>query len=272
MPRSIEIPFGQVTLQLALSTLVIRLYVFDTNPAHINPDFLRFNDIVPPDWVVVRPVLAEPALSRVNYSNGVSIFGSDEEVSFRQVNLLNDDVELLVPELASRYLETPRPGLIVESVSIEPTCVLTYPPSGEPPLQPQVSHRFDTAVLIDQIEPQMLIRSVYRFHDKNVAITISEESTDPDVADPGLADTGLADTGLADTDLADTDLADTDLADTDVNVVELNISGQLHFPISDENYLTTARDHVYRWRQELHEFYLLATEVCSRQISIGDWQ
>jgi hypothetical protein len=242
MPRSIEIPFGQVTLQLALSTLVIRLYVFDTNPAHINPDFLRFNDIVPPDWVVVRPVLAEPALSRVNYSNGVSIFGSDEEVSFRQVNLLNDDVELLVPELASRYLETPRPGLIVESVSIEPTCVLTYPPSGEPPLQPQVSHRFDTAVLIDQIEPQMLISSMYRFHDKNVAITISEESTD------------------------------TDVADTDVNVIELTISGQLHFPISDENYLTTARDHVYRWRQELHEFYLLATEVCSRQISIGDWQ
>ena len=40
MPRSIEIPFGQLTLQLALSTLVIRLYVFDTNPAHINPDFL----------------------------------------------------------------------------------------------------------------------------------------------------------------------------------------------------------------------------------------
>ena len=247
MPRSIEISFGQVTLQLALSTLVIRLYVFDTNPAHINPDFLRFNDIVPPDWVVVRPVLAEPALSHVNYSNGVSIFGSDEEVSFHQANLLNDDVELLVPELASRYLETPRPGLIVDSVSIEPTCVLTYPPSGEPPLQPKLSHRFDTAVLIDQIEPQMLIRSMYRFHDKNVAITISEES-------------------------ADTDIADTDVADTDVADIELNISGQLHFPISDENYLTTARDHVYRWRQELHEFYLLATEVCSRQISIGDWQ
>ena len=247
MPRSIEIPLGQVTLQLALSTLVIRLYVFDTNPAHINPDFLRFNDIVPPDWVVVRPVLAEPALSRVNYSNGVSIFGSDEEVSFRQVNLLNDDVELLVPELASRYLETPRPGLIVDSVSIEPTCVLKYPPSGEPPLQPKVSHRFNTAVLIDQIEPQMLISSMYRFHDKDVAITISEESTD-------------------------TDVADTDVADTDAAVIELNISGQLHFPISDENYLTTARDHVYRWRQELHEFYLLATEVCSRQISIGDWQ
>ena len=252
MPRSIEISFGQVTLQLALSTLVIRLYVFDTNPAHINPDFLRFNDIVPPDWVVVRPVLAEPALSRVNYSNGVSIFGSDEEVSFRQVNLLNDDVELLVPELASRYLETPRPGLIVDSVSIEPTCVLTYPPSGEPPLQPKVSHRFDTAVLIDQIEPQMLISSMYRFHDKNVAITVSEESTD--------------------TDVTDTDVTDTDVADTDAAVIELNISGQLHFPISDENYLTTARDHVYRWRQELHEFYLLATEVCSRQISIGDWQ
>ena len=252
MPRSIEMPFGQVTLQLALSTLVIRLYVFDTNPAHINPDFLRFNDIVPPDWVVVRPVLAEPALSRVNYSNGVSIFGSDEEVSFRQVNLLNDDVELLVPELASRYLETPRPGLIVDSVSIEPTCVLKYPPSGEPPLQPKVSHRFNTAVLIDQIEPQMLISSMYRYHDKDVAITISEESTD--------------------TDVADTDIADTDVADTDAAVIELNISGQLHFPISDENYLTTARDHVYRWRQELHEFYLLATQVCSRQISIGDWQ
>ena len=252
MLRSIEIPFGQVTLQLALSTLVIRLYVFDTNPAHINPDFLRFNDIVPPDWVVVRPVLAEPALSRVNYSNGVSIFGSDEEVSFRQVNLLSDDVELLVPELASRYLETPRPGLIVDSVSIEPTCVLKYPPSGEPPLQPKVSHRFNTAVLIDQIEPQMLISSMYRYHDKDVAITISEESTD--------------------TDVADTDIADTDVADTDAAVIELNISGQLHFPISDENYLTTARDHVDRWRQELHEFYLLATEVCSRQISIGDWQ
>ena len=98
----------------------------------------------------------------------------------------------------------------------------------------------------------MLISSMYRFHDKNVAITISEESTD--------------------TDVADTDVADTDVADTDVNIIELNIRGQLHFPISDENYLTAARDRVNHWRQELHEFYLLATEVCSRQISIGNWQ
>jgi hypothetical protein len=236
MPRSIEIQFGQITLQLCLSALIIRLHTYDTSPSHINPDFLRFNNVAPSDWAVTRPVSAQSDLYRVNYSNGISVLGTEDRISFRQTNLDDLQTELLVPGLVSRYLESPMSGITFDAVSIEPTCVIEYPPGAEPPVQPRAWYSFEIAVPIDETRPQLLIRSVYRFPDSNVAITVSEQTARNDEAS-----------------------------------TELNVSGQMHFPISDDqDDVIVAREHIDRWQQALRQFYLVATEVCLRQISIGE--
>ena len=235
MPRSIEIPFGAVTLQLTLSALVIRLYAYDTNPSHINPDFLRFNDVVPADWTVVTPVLAQPGFSRTNYSNGLSVVASNDYVSFAQAGLLDPNVPLIVPDVASRYLRLPPPGLTFDSVSVEPACILMYPPHAMPPVQPQATYHFDIAIPANGIEPEIAVRSTYRFPDRNIAVTVSHE---PDEGNES-------------------------------NIV-LSVRGQTHYPIGDEHDdLPYAQNLVRSWQPILQEFYNLGAAVCSRQISIG---
>lgn len=236
MTLSTEIQFGHITLQLYLRGLVIRLYAYDTSPSHINPDYLRFNNIVPPDWSVTRPVSAQSGFFRVNYSNGVSVTGTEDQVSFHQNNLDDFQSNLVVPDLVSSYLESPAPGITFDAVVIEPTCVLAYPPGAGPPVQPRVSYSFDIAVSIDQTQPQLLIRSLYRLPGKNVVITVSEE-----------------------------------LIRSDEPATEVNVSGQMHYTIDDDqDDLGAARNHVANWRQALQQFYLAAAEVCPRQISIGE--
>ena len=55
-----------------LYLIELSVYLFNpgTSPTLINPDFLRFNEIVEPSWRVVRPVIVEPDYCRIRYDNG----------------------------------------------------------------------------------------------------------------------------------------------------------------------------------------------------------
>jgi hypothetical protein len=48
MLRSFDISLGSGSVRLVLNTIGIRLATSNTNPGHINPDFLRVNDLDPP--------------------------------------------------------------------------------------------------------------------------------------------------------------------------------------------------------------------------------
>ncbi len=235
MERSVEIPSEGNPLQLVLSGFGIRCYTFDTNPAHVNPDYLRFNGIAMDDWVIVRPVVVGQQYSRVNYSNGLSVVAADDHISFIQTNLTDQTVDVMTPQFAMRYLEASPESLTFGSISLNPTCFIRSLPGPESsdfahkPLAPQLAVRYRDE------EPQVAIRSQYRFHGERVVITVSERPIYSDVEHRSL-----------------------------------RVNGQFQF-LAESDYADSsfARGVVERSRLVMGDFFDLARSMCSRYLDSG---
>ena len=152
---------------MTLRTMSVRLYMPGANPAHINPDSLRFNGVIPSEWVIVRPVTLEAGLSRVDYENGLSISASQLNVFFNQSRLENPDTELVVLDVARRYLDQPPAYLRFNSIVI-----------GFAFGVHQVDRPLSLAALAatyEGIAPAVSLRSMYNLSDKQqVEVTVQE--------------------------------------------------------------------------------------------------
>ena len=222
-------------MQLVLSGFGIRCYTFDTNPAHINPDFLRFNGIALADWVIVRPVVVGPQYSRVNYNNGLSVVAADDHISFNQTNLIDQNVDVITPQFAMRYLEASPENLTFGSISLNPMCLITRPRRPESsdfarnPLARQLAVRYR------DMEPEVAIRSQYRFLSERVVITVSERPVNSDFEQKSV-----------------------------------RVNGQFHFSAgSDHAGSSFARKIVERSELIIAEFLVLARSMCSRYLESG---
>jgi hypothetical protein len=155
-----------------LNTIGIRLATSNTNPGHINPDFLRVNEIVPGAWEVERPVTLEAGFSRINYNNGVSVAAAERYVLFSQRNLFNPSAELVVADLATRYLECSPTYLSIASVTVTPGCL--WVPSED--LDPHSESPFSRlAIPFGDVHPRLFVRSSYQLEDKLLEVTLSDD-------------------------------------------------------------------------------------------------
>ena len=153
----------------------------DTNPSHVNPDFLRANEVIPPEWSVVRPVTLEAGVSRVNYENGFSVSATDNNVFFNQRHLEDPDVELAVPYVAGRYLDYPPEYLRFNSIGIGLAFIIVGPAQAE--LSSLLSA---LAVPYRDTVPNVFLRSMYRLRNMRVNITIGEGPSRSPVEAPSL--------------------------------------------------------------------------------------
>ena len=235
MERSVEIPSEGDPLQLVLSGFGIRCYTFDTNPAHVNPDFLRFNGIALADWAIVRPVVVGPQYSRVNYNNGLSVVAADDHISFNQINLIDQNVDVIIPQFAMRYLEASPENLTFGSISLNPMCLISRPcrpkssDSDRNPLARQLAVRYR------DMEPEVAIRLQYRFPSERVVITVSERPVN-----------------------------------SDCEYKSVRVNGQFHFSAEgDYTGSSFARGVVERSELIIAEFLGLAKSMCSRYLDSG---
>ena len=159
----------------------VRLLTSETNPSHINPDYLRVNEIIPAEWPVVRPVALEAGFSRVVYENGLSVSATDANVFFNQRHLENPDLELVVPYVASRYLEFPPEYLRFNSIGIGLAFVAFGPAEMEStsPLSALTAPYGDTV-------PRVSLRSVYRLRNMSVNVTVDGGPSAPAGEAPSL--------------------------------------------------------------------------------------
>ena len=155
-----------------LNTIGVRLGTRNTHPGHVNPDFLRVNDIVPIDWEVGRPVTLESGFSRINYKNGVSVAAGDRYVLFTQGNLFNPSAELVVVDLASRYLACSPAYLSIESVMVTPGCIWVQSDDLGPASVSPVS---GLAIPFGDVRPRLFLRSSYQLEGKLLEVTLSED-------------------------------------------------------------------------------------------------
>lgn len=75
------------------------------NPSILNPDFLKYNQIVPSDWELAMPPICTPPVSQVVFKNGVNIVAQSDRVSFWEV-LDTEHIVFTVPEISCKYIDT----------------------------------------------------------------------------------------------------------------------------------------------------------------------
>ena len=85
--------------------LSIILNASSFEPAHINPDFLRYNEIVGSDWRIDYPVVIETGLSSITYENGLTLTATMDSLTFSQTGAPLALSEITAPDIARRYLE-----------------------------------------------------------------------------------------------------------------------------------------------------------------------
>ncbi|MBW2095696.1 MAG: hypothetical protein JRI80_12490 [Deltaproteobacteria bacterium] len=78
------------------------------NPTILNPDFLKFNGIVPKEWVVSKPPLCAHPISQVEYENGMRITAELNKLIFFTPKFANNHFDRNISDVAKRYVETLR--------------------------------------------------------------------------------------------------------------------------------------------------------------------
>ena len=162
---------------VVLNRLGIRLIAPRIDTAHINPDFLRYNEIVDPDWAIEYPVVIESGLSLIQYGNGLSITATNDDLAiFHRDEPLATD-EIVSPSVARRYLEMAPWPIEYSAVHIAWVGSMDVADQGiERRLSPL--HRLSSGMLFHDTAPNVQARAVYRFDDKSMTMYISETGDD----------------------------------------------------------------------------------------------
>ncbi len=109
-----------MTGELVLSELGITLVAKDHNPTILNPDFLRYNGIVPREWELEGdPVCAGP-VARVAFANGVQIMAEPQKISFFEPFANGKEwVKAQLPRIAEQYAVT-LPHVNYHAIGVNP--------------------------------------------------------------------------------------------------------------------------------------------------------
>ena len=159
-----------------LDELVIVVSIPGTIPVLINPDFLRYNEIIDPEWSVELPIIIESKYSQVNYTNGLSLVATEERLVISQTGQPSlTDENVVSPEVVNRYLKLVPPAVEYESVEINPTFSIRIADSDVGSLLSPL-HELQVSLLHNEVKPDMQVRSLYAFDDKWIGFHVVEET------------------------------------------------------------------------------------------------
>ena len=152
-------------------TIVLGASYFD--PAHINPDFLRHNEIVDASWQIDPPVIIESGFSLVEYTNGLELTATNDYLKVSQTARTPESAEIVGPDVVSRYLAVAPWTVEYQYIDMDLSGAIRVAGSGfEAHLSPfnDLSQR----VQFGDITPVIEIRAVYRFPDKSLTMYVFE--------------------------------------------------------------------------------------------------
>lgn len=100
--------------------LSIVLAARNHNPTILNPDFLKYNDIVPSSWKVKEPPICIEPMAQVVYDNGVKITAELDKIIFLEPIIDIENVgSIKIFEMANKYIET-LPHVQYNAIGINP--------------------------------------------------------------------------------------------------------------------------------------------------------
>jgi hypothetical protein len=89
------------------------------NPTVLNPDFLKYNGIVPSEWDLAENPLCGLDVAQVKFKNEISILAQINKVDFIQRLASHSLADVCIPRIASKYLET-LPHVDYKSIGMNP--------------------------------------------------------------------------------------------------------------------------------------------------------
>ncbi len=103
------------------------------NPSILNPDFLKFNNIVPKDWQLAQSPICTEMISQVVFNNGLTVVSQQDKIIFTEPFLADDTGSVETPGVAGEYLRMV-PHVTYEAVGVNPKGHVTFE-SGEEALR-----------------------------------------------------------------------------------------------------------------------------------------
>lgn len=158
---------------VAHNELAIVLGATRFDPAHINPDFLRYNEIVDTAWQVSSPVIIESGLSLVEYTNGLRLTATDDDLRVSQTLRDLDVVEAVVPSVVRRYLASAPWPIEYQHVSANVAGSISAAGEG---IETRLSPLNDLALQVhfEGVTPIIQTRALYRMADKLIIMHVFE--------------------------------------------------------------------------------------------------
>ena len=158
---------------VVLNDLSIALIASHIDTAHINPDFLRYNEIVAPNWQIDPPVIIEPGFSLIEYDNGLSFTATNHNIRIAHSGGPLTMDEIASPSVARRYLAmTPWP-IEYSAVHIDLYGSMDLA-DQEIKLHLSPLHRLASGMPSHDTAPNVQARVFYQLDDKSITMFIAE--------------------------------------------------------------------------------------------------
>ena len=142
------------------------------NPTILNPDFLKVNEIVPPDWELAKPPICADIIAQVSYKNRVTVVSQPDKIVFSEPFAPEGPMQVETPDIARRYLQTV-PHVDYMAVGINPKGHVAF--DGEESAQNCLKHKFLAKGLwleYGDAPVRSALRLVYAFGSAQLSLTI----------------------------------------------------------------------------------------------------
>lgn len=157
---------------LELIGFSVVLVANSNNPSILNPDFLRYNDIVEPSLRVEGTPITTPAFSQVTFEGGLSVKADPNRVMFEQVGDSLATENVICPEMANRYLQ---------KVPHVPYSAVGINPKGFRVSSTAVPEKVSAALLdkgawlsFKDVQPDIHLKTIYKFEKRTIVLDVVE--------------------------------------------------------------------------------------------------
>lgn len=116
--------------KIQIQELAIAIAAKNFNPTILNPDFLKYGDLIPEDWELARSPVFTKTTVQLIFKNGVGIIAQPNRMVFVEaLNTKNLD-EIEVPAITRKCIEK-LPKLDYKAVGINPRGYVSYDSNDE---------------------------------------------------------------------------------------------------------------------------------------------
>ncbi len=161
-------------MNVVLTAISVVLVADSNNPAIINPDFLRTNNILVEDLQVQEPPITTPVFSQVIYQGGISVKAEPNRVIFEQVETGQSlqPANIVSPEMAKRYVEKV-PHVPYSAIGINPTGI-RYSIDGSKEDLSRTLIDSGAWTSFKDMMPEIQLKTIYHYEKRKINLDIAE--------------------------------------------------------------------------------------------------